>query len=224
MNRNTVGVAPMRPDMGLRRYSGLRAVLDDAHGAVGPVLRRDGPDPAARRGLRPHRRNDLAAPGPRRHFLVEWVFAFLALYSLMGAAGVAILRGQPARVTHLFGAAEAVRKAIGHSAQPLKRVNYDYEDFLAKARGAMGEAAFEAAFSEAATPSWRCRSRRATCWDCGSGPKTTSPRTCRSGTARQRATGPCSATVRRWRRCASATGDRPSARRSLHASTFLDRA
>jgi non-specific serine/threonine protein kinase len=69
-------------------------------------------------------------------------------YSLTGAAGVAALRDQPARAALLFGAAEAVRKAIGHPAQPLKRVNYDYENFFTTTRGTMGEAAFEAAFSE----------------------------------------------------------------------------
>jgi predicted ATPase/DNA-binding SARP family transcriptional activator/DNA-binding CsgD family transcriptional regulator len=69
-------------------------------------------------------------------------------YSLMGAAGVAALQGRPARAARLSGAAEALRKAIGHPAQPLKRVNYDYEAYLASTRGALGEAAFEAAFSE----------------------------------------------------------------------------
>jgi DNA-binding CsgD family transcriptional regulator len=61
---------------------------------------------------------------------------------------VAVLRGQPARAARLSGAAEALREAIGHPAQPLKRVNYDYEAHLATTRSALGEAAFEAAFSE----------------------------------------------------------------------------
>ncbi|MCA1718588.1 MAG: LuxR C-terminal-related transcriptional regulator [Actinobacteria bacterium] len=69
-------------------------------------------------------------------------------YSLIGVAGVAVLRGQPARAARLFGAAEALRKAIGHPVQPLKQLNYDYEGFLATTRGALGEAAFETAFSE----------------------------------------------------------------------------
>jgi DNA-binding CsgD family transcriptional regulator/tetratricopeptide (TPR) repeat protein len=69
-------------------------------------------------------------------------------YSLMGASGVAALRGQPARAARLSGAAEALRKAIGHPAQPLERVNYDYEAYLAATRAALGEATFEAAFSE----------------------------------------------------------------------------
>lgn len=69
-------------------------------------------------------------------------------YSLMGAAGVAALQGRPVSAARLAGAAEALRKAIGHPVQPLERVNYDYEAFIASTRGALGEAAFEAAFSE----------------------------------------------------------------------------
>jgi DNA-binding CsgD family transcriptional regulator len=69
-------------------------------------------------------------------------------YSLTGAAGVAVLRGRPARAARLFGAAEAVRKAVGHPVQPLKRVNYDYESYAASVRAELGEASFEAAFSE----------------------------------------------------------------------------
>jgi predicted ATPase/DNA-binding SARP family transcriptional activator/DNA-binding CsgD family transcriptional regulator len=71
-----------------------------------------------------------------------------AFYSLTGAAGVAVLRDRPARAARLFGAADALRRAMGHPVQPLKRVNYDHESFLAATRGALGEAAFEAAFSE----------------------------------------------------------------------------
>jgi predicted ATPase/DNA-binding SARP family transcriptional activator/DNA-binding CsgD family transcriptional regulator len=70
------------------------------------------------------------------------------LYSLMGASGVAVLQGRPARAARLSGAADALREAIGHPTQPLKRVNYDYEAFLAATRETLGEAAFEAAFSE----------------------------------------------------------------------------
>jgi DNA-binding CsgD family transcriptional regulator len=69
-------------------------------------------------------------------------------YSLMGAAGVAALRGQPARAARLSGAAEALRKALGHPVQPLKNVHYDYDSYIATIRAELGEAAFEAAFSE----------------------------------------------------------------------------
>ncbi len=69
-------------------------------------------------------------------------------YSLVGAAGVAVLRDRTARAARLFGAAEALRKAIGYPAQPLKQLTYDYEGFLATTRAGLGETAFEAAFSE----------------------------------------------------------------------------
>lgn len=74
-------------------------------------------------------------------------------YSLMGTAGVAVLQNRPARAARLSGAAEVLRVAIGHPAQPLKRVNYDYDAYLAATREALGEAAFEAAFSEGQTMS-----------------------------------------------------------------------
>jgi predicted ATPase/DNA-binding SARP family transcriptional activator/DNA-binding CsgD family transcriptional regulator len=69
-------------------------------------------------------------------------------FSLMGSAGVAALQHRPARAARLSGAAEALRKAINHPIQPLKRVNYDYEGCLATVREALGETAFETAFSE----------------------------------------------------------------------------
>ncbi len=69
-------------------------------------------------------------------------------YSLMGTAGVAVLQDQPARAARLSGAAEALRKALGHPAQPLRRIHYDYESFIATMRAELGEAAFEATFSE----------------------------------------------------------------------------
>lgn len=69
-------------------------------------------------------------------------------YSLMGAAGVAVLRDRPTRAARLAGAAESLRKAIGHPAQPLKRVNYDYEGYTGAMREVLGDASFEAAFSE----------------------------------------------------------------------------
>jgi DNA-binding CsgD family transcriptional regulator len=70
------------------------------------------------------------------------------VYSLTGAAGVAVLRGQPAHAARLFGAADSLRKAIGHPVQPLKRINYNYESYIAATRTELGEAVFEAAFSE----------------------------------------------------------------------------
>lgn len=69
-------------------------------------------------------------------------------YSMIGSAGVAVLRNRPARAARLFGAGDAARKAIGHPTQPLERINLDYESYLNAARAKMGETAFEAAFSE----------------------------------------------------------------------------
>jgi len=71
-----------------------------------------------------------------------------AAIALFGTAGVAILRGQWARAARLFGAAEAVRKVIGHSDPQLKQLNFDYEDAVANLRTKLGDTAFEAAFSE----------------------------------------------------------------------------
>jgi len=69
-------------------------------------------------------------------------------YSLAGSAGVAALRGMPTRAARLFGGAEALRKAIGHPAQPLKKINYDYEAYIASTRAELGDTAFDAAFAE----------------------------------------------------------------------------
>jgi DNA-binding NarL/FixJ family response regulator len=68
--------------------------------------------------------------------------------ALLQAAGVAFLRGQLARAARLFAAAQAVRRSIGHPDPVLKPLNYDYEAYIATTRAELGEAAFEAAFSE----------------------------------------------------------------------------
>jgi len=70
------------------------------------------------------------------------------VYDLMGMVAVAEVRGQPARVAKLFGASEALREEIGLSITPLADARYDYEAYLATARAGLGEAAFDAAFSE----------------------------------------------------------------------------
>lgn len=57
-------------------------------------------------------------------------------YCLLGLAGVAALRGQPARAARLWGAAEALREAIGLSLSPFDRATYDHEGYLAAARRA----------------------------------------------------------------------------------------
>jgi DNA-binding NarL/FixJ family response regulator len=70
------------------------------------------------------------------------------LYGLAGMAGVATLRGQPVRVAKLFGALEALREEIGLSRASLALALYDGEGYLTTARTELGEAAFEAAWSE----------------------------------------------------------------------------
>jgi non-specific serine/threonine protein kinase len=67
---------------------------------------------------------------------------------LIGASGVAVLRGQPIRAARLFGATQAVGKSVGNPNPPLKQLNFDYEAYIAATRRALGETAFEAAFSE----------------------------------------------------------------------------
>lgn len=68
-------------------------------------------------------------------------------FGLLGMAGVAA-RGRADRAARLLGAAEALREAIGLSLAPLVTIRYDLEGYTAAARGALGEAAFDAAFSE----------------------------------------------------------------------------
>jgi predicted ATPase/DNA-binding SARP family transcriptional activator/DNA-binding CsgD family transcriptional regulator len=68
--------------------------------------------------------------------------------ALFGAGGVAVLRGKPARAARLFGAEAAVRNAIGLPTPQLKLLNYYYEDTISNLRAELGEASFEAAFSE----------------------------------------------------------------------------
>ena len=68
--------------------------------------------------------------------------------ALLQAAGIAFLRGRMIRAARLFAAAQAVRRSIGHLDPVLKPLNYDYEANMAATRAELGEAAFEAAFSE----------------------------------------------------------------------------
>jgi non-specific serine/threonine protein kinase len=68
--------------------------------------------------------------------------------ALLQAAGVAFLRGLMIRAARLFAAAQAVRRSIGHPDPVLKPLNYDYEANMAATCAELGEAVFEAAFSE----------------------------------------------------------------------------
>lgn len=67
---------------------------------------------------------------------------------LLGLAGVALSRGRPARAARLWGAAEALREAIGLPLTPFVRSHYDYEGDLAAARAGLDEQSFAAAWSE----------------------------------------------------------------------------
>lgn len=48
------------------------------------------------------------------------------VYGLLGMAAVNTLRGRPAAAARLFGAAEALRKVIGHPLMPHEQATYDY--------------------------------------------------------------------------------------------------
>jgi DNA-binding CsgD family transcriptional regulator len=65
--------------------------------------------------------------------------------SLRGLASIAALAGYSARAARLYGAAEAVREAIG---APIPRHHSPTERAIAKARAALGEADFAVAWNE----------------------------------------------------------------------------
>jgi predicted ATPase len=73
-------------------------------------------------------------------------------WSLEGLAGVAAAQEQADRAARLFGAAEAVREAIGAPAPVPERV--DYEGSKAAVRDALGEEAFAAAWAAGRTQTW----------------------------------------------------------------------
>jgi predicted ATPase/DNA-binding SARP family transcriptional activator/DNA-binding CsgD family transcriptional regulator len=70
------------------------------------------------------------------------------VYGLLGMAGVATLQRRFARASMLWGASEALREVFGLPLTPLVRNYYDYDGYLATVRAELGEAAFEAAWSE----------------------------------------------------------------------------
>jgi DNA-binding CsgD family transcriptional regulator len=72
-------------------------------------------------------------------------------HCLLGLAGVAGSRGQPGRAARLWGAAETLGEALVIGVLPLYRRNYDNEGRRAAARSQLGEAAWEAAWSEGRT-------------------------------------------------------------------------
>ena len=65
---------------------------------------------------------------------------------LEGLGGLAGIRGQSEQAARLFGAAEALRQAVGAPLSPVDRA--DYERRVAQARAGRDEAAFEAAWRQ----------------------------------------------------------------------------
>jgi hypothetical protein len=66
-------------------------------------------------------------------------------FALLVAAALARVRRDPTRAAKLWGAAEALREAIGLSMGHQDRVDYDYEGRVAAARTRLDEAAWQAA-------------------------------------------------------------------------------
>ncbi len=69
-------------------------------------------------------------------------------YSLIGLAAVAASRRQPARAARLWGAAEALREAVGIPLSPFDRAHYEYERRISEARSTLDGEAWSAAWAE----------------------------------------------------------------------------
>jgi predicted ATPase/DNA-binding SARP family transcriptional activator/DNA-binding CsgD family transcriptional regulator len=69
-------------------------------------------------------------------------------YCLLGMAGVAGERARPDRAARLWGAAEALREAIGMHLTPFDRSHYRYDERLAAARALIEEDAWERVWAE----------------------------------------------------------------------------
>jgi DNA-binding CsgD family transcriptional regulator/tetratricopeptide (TPR) repeat protein len=72
-------------------------------------------------------------------------------YGMLGLAGVAALRGEPARAARLWGAAEALREVTGQPLAPYDHSNYDYEGYLEAARSQLDEPQWKASWLEGRT-------------------------------------------------------------------------
>jgi predicted ATPase/DNA-binding CsgD family transcriptional regulator len=68
-------------------------------------------------------------------------------FALLVEAALAGVRNEPARAARLWGAAEALREAIGLSMGHQDRVDYDYEGRVAAARSQLDDAAWEEAWT-----------------------------------------------------------------------------
>jgi hypothetical protein len=71
---------------------------------------------------------------------------WIAALGLEGLAAVAAAQGQPLLAARLFGAAEALREALGTPLKPSERAGYDQA--TQATRGALGEDSFAAAWAE----------------------------------------------------------------------------
>ena len=69
-------------------------------------------------------------------------------FALLVEAALAGVRNEPARAAKLWGAAEALREAIGLSMGHQDRVDYDYAGRVAAARAQLDDAAWQAAWNE----------------------------------------------------------------------------
>lgn len=69
-------------------------------------------------------------------------------FSLLGLAGVASEQLRPDRAARVWGAAEALREAIGLRFSPSDRSHLNYENRLTAARSLIGDEAFAAAWAE----------------------------------------------------------------------------
>jgi predicted ATPase/DNA-binding CsgD family transcriptional regulator len=76
-----------------------------------------------------------------------------ASFALLVEAALAGVRNEPVRAARLWGAAEALREAIGLSMGHQDRVDYDYEGRVAAARAQLDDAAWKAAWNEGRTMS-----------------------------------------------------------------------
>jgi tetratricopeptide (TPR) repeat protein len=77
----------------------------------------------------------------------------LIVECLEGFADIASGQAQPERAARLYGAAEAIREAIAFRWSPVDREEYDRQ--VAGLRGALGEAAFAAAWNAGRGLTWR---------------------------------------------------------------------
>jgi ATP/maltotriose-dependent transcriptional regulator MalT len=79
----------------------------------------------------------------------KWNYKLHIASYLEGLASVVVVQGEPAWAAQLWGAAKAVRDAMGAPLPPVERA--DYERSAATARSRLGEEAFSSAWTEGRT-------------------------------------------------------------------------